>query len=265
MGTSLHKDPHIIKGALFALCGYLSMALLSACSKGLPSFSLMQILFFQNCISCILTLPKVTMGGGFKFLKTSHPYLHLTRDAAGLACFFSFFYAIKEIPLVNAVLFVNAAPLWLPFVIYFWLRKRVFFHIWLGIFLGLIGIILIIKPLSTPINLGVILGLASGMLFAITMVAQRTLSKTEPASRILFYYFFFGLIITTPFAVAEWQPFTLIQLLLFLGVGVFMYLSQAFMITAFTYAKASALSPLAYSAVIFSGILGWLIWGHIPD
>lgn len=265
MGTSLHKDPHITKGALFALCGYLSLAFLSACSKGLSTFSIMQILFFQNAISCLITLPKVITGGGFKYLKTSHPYLHLVRDLSGLACYFSFFYAIKEIPLVNAVLFLNAAPLWLPFVIYFWLRKRVFYHIWVGIVLGLIGIILIIKPLSTPINLGVILGLASGMLFSFTMVGQRILSKTEPAPRILFYYFFSGTLLTTPFAIAEWQPFNLVQLLLLIGTGVFMYLAQALMINAFTYAKASALSPLAYSAVIFSGILGWLVWGHVPD
>ena len=162
MGKSLHKDPHIIKGSLFALCGYLCMALLSACSKGLPTFPLMQILFFQNCISCILTLPSVAMGEASNILKpptptsTSHGTLR-----AGLLLFVFLCHKRNSSGERRSICECRS-PLVTLCHLFLAEKKGVLSHL-AGNFLGLIGIILIIKPLSTPINLGVILGLASGM------------------------------------------------------------------------------------------------------
>jgi drug/metabolite transporter (DMT)-like permease len=68
-----------------------------------------------------------------------------------------------------------------------------------------------------------------------------------------------------PLFVRAWKPLTARQWLLLLGVGVFYALTQYLIILAYRYASAAELSPFNYTVVIFSGLLGWLFFGNVPD
>lgn len=255
----------LLKGTLSCAFGYLCIALMSACAKGVPArVPVVTMLFFQSIIPLILVLPQFIHLGKDQ-LKPKQMHAHLIRDVFGVLTFFTLFLSIKSIPLVDGVLLQNTAPLWVPFVAMIWVRKKIPHSVWLGATVGFIGVILVLKPGTEMIKTGVLMGIASGILLGISLVAIRRLSYSEPTARILFYYFTFGVVVTTPFLIFYWVPLTTKEWLLLIAIGIFMYLAQFFITYAFQHAKASTLAPISYTAVLWAGILGWLIWGHIPD
>ena len=98
--------------------------------------------------------------------------------------------AVQSIPLLDSVLLSNSAPLFIPLVVYVWLKKSVKPAVWLSLLIGLGGIALIIKPgpqmFQNPASL---LALAAGVLSAVALVATNKLTETEPPTRILIYNF----------------------------------------------------------------------------
>lgn len=238
---------------------------MSAFSKAATGVPPLMILFLQYAISFLVFVPSAARLGR-EHLKSEHLPLHLFRSLAGSICQLLFFVAVRSIPLLDSVLLSNSAPLFIPLVIYLWFRKTVQPAVWFSLLIGLVGIILIIKPgpqmFSNPASL---IALVSGMCSAIALVATNKLAETEPPIRILFYNFGFSTILLIPFAVWSWKPLTIRQWLLLAAVGVFYALTQLLIILAYRYASAAQLSPFNYTVVIFSGILGWVAFGSVPD
>jgi drug/metabolite transporter (DMT)-like permease len=138
--------------------------------------------------------------------------------------------------------------------------------VWISLLIGLAGIVMIIKPgpqmFQKPASL---VALASGMCSALALVATNKLTETEPPVRILFYNFGISTVLLIPMAVWTWKPLTGSQWLLLSGIGVFFALTQYLIILAYRYASATELSPFNYTVVVFSGLLGWLVFGTVPD
>jgi drug/metabolite transporter (DMT)-like permease len=174
--------------------------------------------------------------------------------------------AVRSTPLLDAVLLSNAAPLFIPLVVYVWFGKTVRPLVWLSLLIGLVGIVLIIKPgpqmFQNPASL---LALAAGIFSALALVATNKLTETEPPTRILVYNFGLSTLLLIPFFIWAWKPLTAKQWLLLLGVGVSYALTQYLIILAYRFASAAELSPFNYSVVIFSGLLGWYFFGNVPD
>jgi drug/metabolite transporter (DMT)-like permease len=250
--------------ALITLAFFCS-AVMSAFSKALAGVPPLMILFLQYAISFLVFVPPAASLGR-EHLKTEHFRLHVFRSLAGSVCQLLFFIAVRSISLLDSVLLSNSAPLFIPLVVYVWLRKSVQPLVWTSLLIGLAGIVMIIKPgpqmFHNPASL---IALVSGICSALALVATNKLAETEPPVRILFYNFGISTILLVPFAVWSWKPVTGRQWFLLLCVGVFYALTQYLIILAYRYASAAQLSPFNYTVVIFSGILGWLVFGSVPD
>ena len=91
------------------------------------------------------------------------------------------------------------------------------------------------------------------------------LSVTDRPHTILFYYFLIATIAAAPFAAAHWRTPTGTEWGYLAAIGVFMALSQLFIILAYQQSTADRLAPFNYSVVVFSGLIGWVVWGSVPD
>lgn len=253
----------LVRGAVYVAACYFCLALFSACAKvASETVSAFTVLFFQNGICFLLNLPRALKQG----VRTGHPYLHLTRDVFGFTSYFLFVMSIAHIPLANAVLLSNSAPLWIPFVVWIWFKKKVPFYLWGSLLIGFVGIVFILKPTTGIVDTASLLALLSGMAIGVAMVAIRRLTHTEPTSRILFYYFLLGTVVSLPGAFHDFsQAITTPTIYFLVGAAVLFYLVQIFITLGFSHGKASTLSPIAYSVVLFSAILDRIFWHKIPD
>lgn len=255
----------LTRGIILITLAFFCSAVMGAFGKAASGVPPLVTLSLQYGISFLVFVPNAVSIGPAN-LKTQHFGLQLFRSVAGSACQLLFFIAVRSIPLLDAMLLSNAAPLFIPLVIYVWFRKRVQPLVWVSLLIGLAGIVLIIKPGPELVrNPASLIALIAGLLSALALVATNKLTETERPARILIYNFGLSTLLLLPLCIWAWKPLSSRQWLLLLGVGLTYAATQYLIILAYRYADAAQLSPFNYTVVIFSGVLGWWLFGNVPD
>lgn len=201
----------------------------------------------------------------FRDLITSKLKYHLVRGIGGVLAFACTAIAISKIPLVNASLLNNTAPLFIPIITLIWLKNKIEKKIWWGILLGFIGIIFILDPKENDfLKSGDFYGIAAGIFLAVAYVALGVLTKTESFISILFYYALIAVILCLPFAIYNWSDPPVLIWIYAISAGI-LFVAYSFLLQyAYRYVAAVKLSPLNFSVVVFTGFFDWLIFGHVP-
>jgi drug/metabolite transporter (DMT)-like permease len=259
------RAPNALAGTLLIVTAFFCVAVMSAFGKAATGVPSAVLVFFQSAISLGLMLPWV-LADGVQGLKTTRLPLHIVRALAGLLSQALFFIAVKQMSLVDAVLLVNAAPLFIPLVVLVWLRTPIAPMVWAALLVGFAGVLLILQPSPALLaNPAALLATAAALFSAIALVSVNRLSSTERPDVILAWYFLISTLVATPFALFGWVTPAGSDWWFLIGVGVFMALAQLFIILAYQYATAQQIAPFNYSVVVFSGLIGWLVWHHVPD
>lgn len=222
------------------------------------------IVLAQYLICFVLVLPW-WLRNGKRAVVTTRPLQHAIRGVSGCACFYTYYLAMQHMPLVNATLFRNTAPLMVPLVILVWYRATIPASRLLPLLIGFAGVVLVLRPTLNGINVWQLIALSSGLGLAISMVSTRELARTEPESRILFYYFSISLLFVLPFFLLNYRPIPAQAWPWLIYVGVVMYGTFVIYTKAFSYVPSSILAPTSYFALVFSGLLDWIIWDAVPD
>lgn len=222
------------------------------------------IVLAQYLICFLLVLPWC-LRSGRRALVTQRPVQHAIRGIAGCSCFYTYYLAMQHMPLVNATLLRNTAPLLVPLVILVWYRTGIPATRLIPLIIGFSGITLVLRPSLDGVGMWDLVALSSGLGLAVSMVGTRELARTEPESRILFYYFTISLIFVLPFFALNYQAIPASALPWLLYVGVVMYITFIVYTKAFSYVPSSVLAPTSYFAIVFSGLLDWAIWDAVPD
>jgi len=211
------------------------------------------VIFFRQFFSFLIIMPIIPFQlGSYQQLKTKIFPLHLLRAFSSLAAMFCLYYAIRYLPLVDAVLLSYTRPLFIPIVVFFWFRKKWTSSTWGGLIIGFLGVLLMLRPDEKIFDIASLVGLASGMFGSIAFTTIRRLTKTEPSERILFYYLALSLPMAAVPLAKGWHTPTLFEwgLLALIGFGGTIY--QMCLTRAYRHAKAFKVGSLLYSGVIFA-------------
>lgn len=251
------------KAVILILLSCFFLALMNAFVKSASHYASPQIiLFFQFLISFILILPIVLQNktGG---IRSSNYKLNFVRALTGTGAAYGLFFAITMIPLTMAVMLVYSAPIWMTAFAWLFFKEKITHIMWIGVLIGFIGIALILHPSVDSINEGTLLALAGGILMAIALLTVRVLNKTEPASRILFYYFGFATVVSLPSLFNEFsavQSMAAMGWIYILGVGISQALSQILIVYSYHYATPAKLAPYIYSVILFTAVIDYIVW-----
>lgn len=252
-------------GVFFAVGTSLVMSIAAALIKYTSALVSIETIVFAQYLICVSVMLPWLARKGLGELKTDRPWLHLIRGLSGWACFYCYYLALNYVPLVDAALLRNSAPLCVPVLLLLWKGIRIPALRWLPIFIGLAGVLLILKPGSDGLSFWHLVGFGSAISLAGSMVTTRFLTQTEPNNRIIFYYFAISTVTAAPLALLNWQPVPADAWLPLLLIGLSIWLVMWLYTQAYRYAKASVISPLNYLGVVFTGFWGWVFWDQIPD
>jgi drug/metabolite transporter (DMT)-like permease len=241
------------------------MALMGVTTKvAIDAGSIMLVSFITYFTGTLMLLPYV-IRKGFRFLKSERYTLLISRAFFGTAASLCYTIAIHYIPVVNGTLLFNTAPIFIPLISMIFLKATIDKSTWLAVFMGFVGIVVIIKPTTAIFTqTGNILGLISGIFLAIAYLSIKLMTTTEPGMRITFYYFAIGLLLQLPFPfLADELPNQ--ECCLFAALaGMCLFIAQILLVKAYTFAKASEVGIYQYSSVIFVGLINWWLWNAVP-
>jgi drug/metabolite transporter (DMT)-like permease len=259
------RQENALFGGMLIVLAFLCIAIMCAFVKAAPHVPIGTIIFFQNVIGLLLFGPWVLAHGAAK-VKTSRIWLHIQRAVSGILSQALMFIALRKMPMMNAVLLGNSAPLFIPIIAWMWLKQKISGAVWSSLVLGFIGVILILDPNpASLLNPFVILAISAAFFSALALVTVNRLSITETSEQILFYYFLLSSLAAVPFAFATWKILSDKEWVYLIAIGMFMVAAQLFIILAYRYASAGRIAPFNYSVVVFSGLIGWLLWRDVPD
>jgi len=236
-------------------------AAVSACARQLPNAP---IVFFRHFIMLLYLLPWLWRNGR-RALYTEDLPGHLVRGLAGVSAVACYFYAVARLRLADAVLLNQSMPLFIPLVERAWLRERIPPRLWAVLLLGFGGLLFILRPGTGLFEPAALVGLASAMLAAVSQVGIRRLTRTEPVTRIVFYFGLVASVVALPPAVFWWRSPGPLTWALLLVMGLFATVGQLTLTRAYVYAPAARVGPFLYAGPVFAGFLDWLFWRRLPD
>ena len=256
------------QGILFICLSALCFAGMSACVRLSGNLPVIQKSFFRNIVAfAIAAVVLMRDGGGFKPKNIRNWPLFLARSFFGTAGILANFYAVDHLPLSDASMLNKLSPFFAVLASYFILRER--FSLRQGLILlgAFTGVLFIVKPSFHNVNLvPALIGVCGGLCAGIAYTFVRKLGqKGERGPLIVFVFSGFSCLAALPFIIADYAPMTAFQLLALLGAGLCAAGGQFSITAAYCHAPAKEISVYDYSQVIFSAILGFLLFGDVPD
>ncbi len=219
--------------------------------------------FFQNFGGFLILLPYF-FGQGASWLRDGDWGLIGLRSILGGASFFCLFYALTKIPLTDATLLNNTAPLFIPFLAAIFLKTPLRLPILLSALVGFTGVIFILKPTGDVFSFDALPALFAGVASAFVMVVMRLLAGKNP-KQILFSYLCITSIASAPFAIPKLSLLPLEALPPLFCIGALFGFGQVCLTWAFRHGQPTVLAPLSYTFVVVSVLLDWALWGHTPS
>ena len=259
---------HPLRGAALCLTAVLLFACMDATTKylvahyGVPL--VMAVRYLGNLLLMVLVLGPTE---GRRMAETQRTGLVLVR-AAALACASLFFgLAVMHLPVAEATAINFLAPLLVVLAAGRLLKEDVGLAGWLVALLGLGGVLLIARPASGLDPLGVALALCAACSNAIYQLLSRILATTERTVAMLFYTALTGSILfslSAPWFYDGRVP-SAFEALLLASLGVYGGAGHFLFTAAFREAPASLIAPFGYFQLLWAGLLGWAVFGHLPD
>ncbi len=179
----------------------------------------------------------------------------------------SFLAAITHLPLANTSAILQALPLLITLGAALALREPVGWRRWLAIGAGFIGVLIIVRPGAAGFNQFSLLALTSVMFCAVRDLATKQIPTHIPS---LFITLLTTVTVTTAGAailvpLGGWTPPSGRALGLLALAAVLVLIGYQCIIMALRAGDISAVAPFRYSALLWAMLLGYLVFGDVPD
>lgn len=262
-----HSENRALTGILFFVAANLLTAIVDAVAKLMTrDVHALQITwgYFVSMAILVGGYALVARLPRARYVNTKRVGLHLARSALLVATISALYIGLTHIPLADAVAIMFSAPLFITALSVPILGERVGRHRWSAVVIGLVGVIVIVQP-GGAMRWPVLMPLAAALSFAAFQILTRRLMATEPPLVALFHISVGACLWSSLIVVFVWSPLSLDQAAMFAGIGVLGVFAHLCIVKAFQAAQASFLAPFNYVKLIWATVLGYVLFGEIPD
>lgn len=253
------------KGILYMIISALAFTFMGVAVRLSGDLPVFQKVFFRNIVSFFVALYIIYQSGGSLLGKKKNRFLLNFRSFLGLLGVILNFYAIGKLPLADSNMLNKLSPFFVSIFAYFYLKEKLSKIQIFSLFSAFIASLLVIKPEFSMNMLPGLAGVLSALSAGGAYTVIRNLSKDEEASTIVFYFSFISVLVMLPLMLMNFVMPNSIQLFWLLGTGFFASIGQFMVTMAYKNAPAGEVSIYNYSSIVFSIIVGFIIWSEVPD
>jgi drug/metabolite transporter (DMT)-like permease len=248
----------IVGSTVFLAC---SDAMAKYLSQSLPSIEIAWIRFL---VFAIIVLPAMLTTAPNVF-RSTRLGLQVWRGVALLSSSVFFITGLRFLPIAEASATSFVAPIFVTALSIVLLGENVGVRRWLATIVGLFGVMIIVRPGSSAFHPAAVLPVISAFGWACTLIMTRMISGRDRAITTMAYSSVVGLCILTAMVPLSWVTPSWRDIILGVCVGLASTTGQWIVVLAFRYADASVLAPFSYSQLVWATVLGFLIFGEVPD
>ena len=260
--------PPTVAGVLVFTVGLSFIALADAMAKVLgESMASPQVvwLYLVSVLVALMLYLLVTRQNFRQLVRTRKPRLQIARGLSILLSLTFIFGSLQFLPLAEATVINFTGPLFMVALAGPMLGERVGWRRWAAVIVGLAGAMIVVRPGSEVFQWAALMPIASAIFFALFQLLTRKIAGHDGALTTLFYTQIVAAAGATLAAPFFWTPVTLYQLGFAFLAGCVGLTAHICMFNAFRLADASLLAPINYTRIVASVLLGYWIFGDLPD
>ncbi len=254
------------KGALLALMSFGLFSTHDVVVKYLgATYSTFQIVFF----SVLLGFPLATMmlmgdrsGGN---LVPRRPWWTALRTMASVMTAASAFYAFSTLPMAQVYAILFSAPLLITVLSIPVLGETVRLRRWIAILVGLCGVLIVLRPGSTELELGHAAALTAAVGSALASIIVRKIGNEERSVVLLLYPMMTNLLLMGILLPFVYEPMPLVDFAGLALIAILAFCAMLGIIGAYRRAEAVIVAPMQYSQILWATMFGMLFFGETPD
>jgi drug/metabolite transporter (DMT)-like permease len=262
---AIGRREDVPRAILLMIVATILFACASAASKWLVGlYPVGETLFMRSLSSLITGAAMILPMSGLSVFVTKRPRDHILRGMSQSISQLSLLLAFSLMPLAGAVAINFSSPLFAALVSIVWLRERAGPARWAALLIGFVGVLIVTNPGANSLTLGALFALVNAVMYGSVTVAVRGMTRTESANTLVIwqlsvlaffhsFLLFFGWVWPTP-----------LDAVLLFGTGVTNAIGQWFWTRSLHLAPAAAVTPFYYLMLVWSLIIGFLVWGDVP-
>jgi drug/metabolite transporter (DMT)-like permease len=219
----------------------------------------------RSILGFLMLYPLIRAQGGFGMMKTTRLPQHVARNLIHYGAQLGWFFALTLIPIGQLVAIEFTMPIWTAILAATFLGERMTIWKIAAIVLGVVGVVVIVRPATSEVDPGQLIALAAAVGFGVSVAMVKSLTRTEQTLSIMFWMLVVqsaaGLL--PALYVWTWPPTYLwgwVVVIAFCGT-----FSHYCMARAMLHADATVVIPMDFLRVPLSAAAGWLIYSERLD
>jgi drug/metabolite transporter (DMT)-like permease len=219
----------------------------------------------RSVIGLLILYPLIRRQGGFAAMRTSRPLQHIGRNLVHYAAQIGWFFSLTLIPLGQVVSIEFTMPIWTAILAAGFLGERMTFGKVAAIVLGVVGVIVIVRPVAGEVNPGQLIALGAAVGFGISIAMMKSLTRTEKTLSIIFWMLVIQSAAGFLPSLYVWQwpsAYAWGWMVVLAFCGTFTHYCMA---RAMLYADATVVLPMDFLRVPLTATMGWLIYSERLD
>ena len=258
---------HILRSILAILFSVACFSVLNAISKTLSQhYPVVQVIWARYVFAFVLMMALFLPRSGLALFRWHNVGSQVVR---GLLLFFSsflYFHGIVYLPLATAASISLTSPLIVTALSARFLGEPVGVRRWFAVGLGFIGAVIVVRPGHANFEWHSLLIVASTLCSAFYQLFSRRYGQAERPDASATMATIVGTVVALPMLPFEWvTPALGWDCVLFVAIGIMAGIGHYFLTIAYSQAPAATVAPFNYAQLIGAAILGYLVFGSIPD
>ncbi|EYD73111.1 DMT family transporter [Limimaricola hongkongensis] len=254
------------KGALLALLAFGVFATHDVVVKVLGgAYSPFQLIFFSVTLAFPLAMVMIIGDPEPGTLRPRHPWWVALRTAAGLLTATCAFYAFSVLPLAPVYALIFASPLIITVLAIPVLGESVGLRRWLAVLVGLIGVLVVLRPGQTELGLGHLAALGAALGGSTASIVVRKIGHDERPIVLLLYPMIANFVVMGLALPFVYEPMPIEHLGLMALIAVLGWTAGRIMVAAYSTGEAVVVAPMQYSQILWATAYGALFFSELPD
>lgn len=223
-----------------------------------------QMLFLRLLLSLLMMLPFIVRLG-WGSLRIRRPGLYLLRAGLMVVSMLSWIYAVKLLPIAEAVSLAFTAPLFATMMAAFFLGEKVGIRRWSAVTIGFLGALVILRPGVDVFNANILIVLLNAATWAGAVIVIRVLTRTESPTVMVVYTFILLTPVTLVPALLDWRwPSETAWLLIAItsATGVLGHMAAT---RALSVAETSVVTPVEYIQLPLNALAAYFLFAEVPS